>query len=221
MPRRATIAVFALAVLAGATGACSEEDGSPSTTTTSTATTVTTVGGDDALAAMALTASDLPPGFEASSDVDDTLTTFCANEDATAGLQASGREVRGFTRTSGGVSVIHLVLRFRDDGAATFVTQAGEILERCSGVPDVTGLAFEYDDLPTALDGIIAGASDTHVGRHGVSVGSGSLTVELAVFSRGDVGHLVAVLGLDLPRSDVDALAATAFAAVAARTSAG
>ena len=39
--------------------------------------------------------TDLPDGFAASPDVDDTLTAFCVNEDATTGLQASGRVVRG------------------------------------------------------------------------------------------------------------------------------
>ena len=204
-------------LLVSCVAACSDDPPSTTTTTTSTTSTTAPSAPDPALTALALAVTDLPDGFVASPDVDDTLTAFCVNEDATTGLQASARVVRGFTRSPAGASVIQLVFRFEEDGAATFVTQAGEIFDRCSGVPDITGLAFEYDELPPGLDAPIASVSDDHVGRYGVSVGSGSLAVELVVFRHGDVGQLVAVLGLDLPRPDLDALAGAAFAAAAAK----
>jgi hypothetical protein len=206
--RRPPRSVLVLAlVLVGAVGACSDD---ASSTSSSTSTTV-------ALADLGLVPADLPAGFTASADVDDTLTAFCANEDATAGLQASDREVHGFTRTAGGASVIQLVFRFKGDDATAFVAQAGAILERCSGVPDLTGLAFEYGAISPGLDDALAAATDTHVAKHGLSVGSGNLSLDLVVLQKGDVGQLVAVLGLDLPRSDLDALAAATFDAVAAK----
>jgi hypothetical protein len=206
-------------LLVGSLAACNDDDGSDTTSSpTTTASTTTTAGVDPSLAGHLLTSDDLPDGFTESPDVDDTVTSFCATEDAAAGLQASAREVRGFTRSAGGASVIQVVVRFRDDDASAFVAQASAILDRCSGVPDGTGLAFEYDSLPPDLEAVVAAASDALVGRHGVSVGSGNLTVDLIVFHRGDVGQLVAVLGLDLPRADLDALAAAAFGAVAAKS---
>lgn len=210
--RRPPRSVLLLAlVLVGAVGACTDDTSSTSTSTSSSTSTTL------ALADLGLVPADLPAGFTASSDVDDTITSFCANEDATAGLQASGREVHGFTRTAGGASIIQLVFRFKDDGATAFVAQAGAILERCSGVPDVTGLAFEYDAITTGVDDAVDTASDTHVAKHGASVGSGNLSLDLVVLQTGDVGQLVAVLGLDLSRADLDALAAATFDAVAAK----
>jgi hypothetical protein len=198
--------VLLLALLvAGAVGGCSDDD------TTGAGSTSNPVS----LAQLILDTADLPEGFTSSPDVDDTLTAFCVNEDAAAGLQASAREVRGFTRDPAGVSVIQLVFRFGDEGAATFVAQAGEILGRCSGVPDATGLAFEYEPLSEGVDDAVAEASDTHVGTYGASVGSGNLTLDLVVFERDGVGQLVAVLGLELPRADLDALATATFEAVA------
>ena len=205
--RRRPTCVLVLALVVASVGACSDD---ASSTPSSTSTTV-------ALVDLGLVPADLPDGFTASNDVDDTITQFCANEDATAGLQASEREVHGFTRTAGGASVIQLVFRFDDDGATAFVTQAGAILERCSGVPDLSGLAFEYGAISQGLDAAVADASDRHVAKYGVSVGSGNLALNLVVLQRGDVGQLVAVLGLDLPRADLDALAGTAFDAVAAK----
>lgn len=199
-------------VVVGSTTACSDDDAAGPTSTTAPAE------GD--LAALALEADDLPAGFAASGEVDDTITAFCVNEDAAAGLQASERVVRGFTRTPAGASVIQLLFRFDDDGAARFVTQAGAILDRCSGVPDVSGLAFEYEDLAAALEEPIAAASDDHVGRHGTSVGSGNLTIDVVVFRHGDIGQLVAVLGLELPRAQLDELAAAAFQAAATKAQA-
>ncbi|MGH9275643.1 MAG: hypothetical protein ACRDZU_13430 [Acidimicrobiales bacterium] len=214
MRRTAATPLLVLVVLlVGFVAACTDDDPATTTTTSTTASSAP----DPALEALALAASDLPAGFAASPEVDDTITAFCVNEDATAGLQASARVVRGFTRTPAGASVIQLVFRFKDDGATTFVTQANEILDRCSGVPDVTGLAFEYDALTAGLDDPIAAASETHIGRYGVSVGSGSLAVDLVVFQDGDIGQLVAVLGLDLPRAELDALASTAFTAAATK----
>lgn len=169
---------------------------------------------------LALEEADLPDGFSTSDTVDDTITAFCVNEDATAGLRASDRAVRGFTRSPAGASVIQLVFRFEDDGAARFVNQARAILERCNEVPDIGGLAFTYDELGTGLDEAVAAIADDHVGRHGTSVGSGDLTIDLLVFHHGDVGQLVAVLGLDLPRAELDDLARTAFEAAAAKAQA-
>lgn len=222
MHRTTAISILALASLVVMTTGCSSGDDAPSSTSTSSAptssTTATTAAGDDdpALAAMMLELDDLPEGFTPSPSIDDTITAFCAGEDATAGLQASAREVRGFTRSGGGASVIQLAFRFRDDGAATFVEQASGILERCSGVPDATGLAFDYDALDPAIE-TIAATADAHVGRHGINVGSQRLSVDVVVMQHDDVGQLVAVLGLDLPRADLDQLAAAAVTAATAR----
>lgn len=223
MRRPVATSLIALALLlAGVAAGCADDDGTTTTTTTADSTTApsttaTTLAVDAGLRALVLGPADLPPGFEPATDVDDTLTAFCANEDATAGLQASAREVRGFTNRVAGSSVIQLVFRFREDGAATFVTQAGAILDRCSGVPDVTGLAFEYEPIDPELDALVGAASDDHVGRYGVSVGSGNLTIEVIVLRRGDVGQLVAVLGVGVDRPALDVLATAVFAAVVSR----
>lgn len=215
MRRCAATCLIVLALLGGTTTGCTDdEDPAPASTTTTSAAPAD----DPELEGLALSAADLPAGFGPSPDVDDTITSFCANEDAAAGLRASGRMVRGFTREGGGASVIQLAFRFEDDGAATFVAQAGEILERCSGVPDGTGLAFEYQALAPELDARIADGTDAHAGRYGTSVGSGNLTVDLVAFARGDVAQLVAVLGLQQPRADLDALARTAFEAALAKS---
>ncbi len=216
MRRSAATCLIVLALLGGSAAGCTDDDPKPDpTTTTTTAAAPTTTGPptgqDPALEARALAVGDLPPGFVASADVDDTITSFCANEDAAAGLRASARTVRGFKQAEGGASVIQLAFRFEDDGAATFVAQAAEILDRCSGVPDATGLAFEYEPLAPELDALAGASTDGHTGRYGASVGSGNLTVDLVVFSVGDVAQLVAVLGLQQPRAELDALAATAF----------
>jgi len=206
-----------LVLLLGAS-ACSEDDDGPSTTTSGpTTSSSVSIPQDPTLTPLAIEVGDLPTGFAPAADVDDTITAFCAGEDATAGLRASGRALTGFTRDPAGASVIHLVFRFEDDGAGRFVEQAGVILDRCGGVPDASGLAFEYEPATAALDALVGPGTDAHVTRHGVSAGSGSLVIDVAVFHRGDVGELVAVLGLDLPRDEVDALAAAAFAAAVAR----
>ncbi|MDP1819441.1 MAG: hypothetical protein Q8K58_06035 [Acidimicrobiales bacterium] len=213
---RAVLAGLLLLVVA-----CSDDDhGAPSSSSTAPTTTSVSIPQDPSLAGLALAASDLPAGFSPAADVDDTITAFCAGEDATAGLQASGRALIGFTRAPAGASVIQLVFRFRDGGAAEFVRQSRAILDRCSGVPDVTGLAFTYEAVPPALDEVVAAGTDDHVTRHGVSAGSGSLRIDLAVFHRGGIGQLVAVLGLDLPREEVGALATEAFTAAVGRLAA-
>jgi hypothetical protein len=215
MHRRTPSLVAVLLAIGALTTACNGDD-EPAPSTTTEASTSTTAA-DAELAAHLLAVGDLPSGFEVAAEVDDTITTFCANEDATAGLRASAREVRGFTRTGGGASVLQVAIRFDDDGAARFVDQAGAILDRCSEVPDVTGLAFTYEPLAAGLDAPFAGRADALVGRYGVNVGSGQLSIDLVVLRTGDVGQLVAVLGLDVQRQDLDALAAAAFEAVAKR----
>ena len=215
MHRRTPSLVAVLLAIGALTTACNGDD-EPAPSTTTEASTSTTAA-DAELAAHLLAVGDLPSGFEVAAEVDDTITTFCANEDATAGLRASAREVRGFTRTGGGASVLQVAIRFDDDGAARFVDQASAILDRCSEVPDVTGLAFTYEPLAAGLDAPFAGRADALVGRYGVNVGSGQLSIDLVVLRTGDVGQLVAVLGLDVQRQDLDALAAAAFEAVAKR----
>lgn len=192
--------------------ACSDDDGA---TDPGTPTTVEAGAAQDPeLVALLVAADDLPEGFGPSEDVDDTVTSFCANEDAAAGLRASGRAIAGFTRQPAGASVIHLVFRFRDDDAARFVQQATDILGRCSNVPDAGGLAFEYSPPSDAIEQAMTG-TDAHVARHGTSVGSGSLAVSIAVFHQGDLGHLVAVLAVDTDRPEVDDLALAAVQAAA------
>lgn len=206
-----------LALLALLATACAGDDAAPPVSSAAS-TSSTAPGADQAsLDALLIDPTELPGDFTASPSVDDTITAFCAGEDATAGLQATGRAVRGLSRAGGGASIIQLVFRFRAGDAAAFVDQAGAILERCSGVPDATGLAFEYEALHPTVESPIAEASDAHVGRYGVNVGSGSLSIDLVVMRHGDVGQLVAVLGLDTPRPVLDELAAKAFAAAAAR----
>jgi hypothetical protein len=221
---RHPIAVCAILLTATTlTGACSGDDGgrAAGTTTTSPSSTLTTIASQDpTLAPLLVTVADLGTGYAASDNVADTITAFCAGEDATAGLQARGRAITGFTRTPPGASVIHVVFQFEDDGAAAFVRQATEILQRCSGVPDATGLAFEYGDPAANLVTLLAAGTDASVTRHGVSVGSGSLQSSVAVFHRGDIGELVAVLAVDQPRALVDALATTAFTAAVAHLTA-
>lgn len=186
-----------------------------------TSTTGLEVEDDPSLVGHLLDAESVPEGFESSSDeVDDTVTAFCAGEDATAGLSASGRAAAGFTRTPPGASIIQLVFRFEDGGAAEFVAAAEAILSRCSEVPDMTGLAFTYEPVTPEVAATLAGA-DASASRHGTSVGSESLTIDVAVLQHGDVGQLVAVLGLDLPRAELDELARQTFTAAMARAPGG
>ena len=215
--RHRIVLVLLTAVLAA--GACSddgaEEPDVPTTTTATPEASTSTVAEDPELSALLLTLDDLPGEFTANEDVGDTVTSFCANEDAAAGLQASGRAIAGFRRTPAGVSVLQVVFRFRDDGAATFVRQADEILERCDSVPDISGLAFDYEDAPAdllaALDGDAATAST------GVSIGSGNLRSVVGVVQHGDLGSLVAVLAVDTDPAVLADLARAAFTAASAR----
>ncbi|MEQ1785864.1 MAG: hypothetical protein ABL966_02335 [Acidimicrobiales bacterium] len=216
MSRRAGAAA-GLALLALVACACtSDADPVATTTSSSTVSTSTTLPGDADLEGRLIAAADLPAGFAPDADVDDTITAFCAGQDAAAGLQASARSIVGFTRTPPGASVIQLAFRFDDDGAALFVEQAEALLTSCSDVPDATGLAFTYEavtaPVAAALDGVEASAS-----RYGVSVGSGTLTLDVAVLQQGDLGTLVAVLGLDQPRDALDELAVAAFTAAVER----
>jgi hypothetical protein len=196
--------------------ACSDDDGGDSTTTSSDTTSSTIAPDDPSLEPLLLTADDLPDGFTPTEDVADTVTTFCANQDAAAGLRADGRAIVGFQRDPAGASVIEVVFRFEDDGAATFVEQAKELLTSCSEVPDATGLAFAYEPLSEPVAASLTGA-DTAASAFGTSAGAGNLTVEIAALQQDDVGALVAVLGLDQPRAELDALATTAFDAAVAK----
>ena len=216
MRRRRARALVPLAIVVGLLGCTDDGEADPTTTTTATTGPTDTIAPDDPeLAARLLTASDLPEGFTPTDDLADTITTFCAGQDATAGLAAEGRAIVGFTRTPPGASVIEVVFRFEGDGAAQLVAQADELLTSCSGVPDATGLAFTYEPLSEPV-GVALTEADAAAGRYGVSVGSEALTVEVAVVRRGDLGALIAVLGLEEERADLDALAQTAFEAAIA-----
>jgi hypothetical protein len=197
--------------------ACSDDDGDRGDTATSTTTEPSIPPDDPQLEPLLITAADLPGSYAAVEDVGDTVTTFCAGEDATAGLQASGRAIVGFNRTTPGASVIHVVFRFREGDGPRFVQQAGEVLDRCSAVPDLRGLAFRYEPVTAPLEATLIG-TDQHVARFGISVGSESFTEQIAVFRHGEMAQLIAVLGVDLPRADLDALATAAVGAATARS---
>jgi len=208
---------FAVAAsLLFAVAGCSDDDDADTTTTTTRASTSTIAPDDPTLEPLLLTADDLTEGFAPTEDVAETVTTFCAGQDAAAGLRADGRAIVAFTRTPAGASVIEVVFRFEDDGAQAFVDQAAELLRSCSDVPDATGLAFTYEPLTDDVVDALADA-DHSASAFGTSVGAGNLTVEIAALAAGDVGALVAVLGLDEPRADLDELAATAFQSATAR----
>lgn len=217
--RRGAAAGLALLVLIPLACTSDNDPGAGSTSSTSsstTASTTTTVPADVDLEARLVAAADLPAGFAPDADVDDTITAFCAGQDAAAGLQASDRAIVGFTRTPPGASVIQLAFRFDGDGAARFVEQAEALLTSCSDVPDATGLAFTYEAVTAPVAGALEGV-DSATSRYGVSVGSGTLTLDVAVLQQGDLGTLVAVLGLDQPRGALDELAVAAFTAAVER----
>lgn len=213
-PRLGRALVGAALALVSVT-ACSD-DGQPSAATTTTEAPGTIVPADPALEALLLTEADLPDGFAATPSVDDTITSFCVGQDATSGLSANARASTGFSRTPAGASVIELVFRFDDEGAARFVTQAGELLRTCNEIPDASGLAFSYEPVSPGVAEPLEGADSARSG-YGTSVGSGNLTVQIAVVQVGDVGALVAVLGVDTPRAASDELAAAVFGAAIAR----
>lgn len=215
-PPSRIVALLTTAVLLAA--ACSDDDtgtGDPSSTSSTTEASIPP--DDPELEPLLIAAADLPGSYEAVEAVGDTVTTFCAGEDATAGLKASGRAVVGFNRTTPGASVIQLVFRFRDGDGPRFVQQAEEVLQRCSAVPDLGGLAFTYEPAAAPIEAALA-RTEAHVARFGVSVGSEAFTEQIAVFRHGEVAQLIAVLGADLPRADLDALAIAAFAAAASRS---
>lgn len=222
MARRSLAAVAAAALLA-TTMACSDDDEPGATTDPTrqasgptTSSTADEESAGEAVDDRLLTVEDLPPGFEQADEVDDTITSFCVSEDATAGLSASARAATAFARQPQGMSVVQLVFRFEDGGANRFVEQADAILERCQEVPDFSGLAFSYEpvsaDVAAALE-----RSDSSTARFGTSVGSEELLLDVAVFAHGDVAQLVAVLGVGLPREELDTVAAQVFEAATAR----
>ena len=209
--------LLVVALLIGS-AACSDDSPSTASTTTSptSSTSLPPAANDPALRPRLVLAEDLPAGFATSPKVDDTVTTFCIGEDAAAGLQASARALVAYTRTPPGASVIHLVFRFRDGDATKFVDQATAILGRCNNVPDATGLAFAYEPASAELEAVLAG-TEGHVASYGTSAGSGVLTINVAVFRRGDLGELVAVLTKDEGRDATDGLALAAYTAAVAR----
>jgi hypothetical protein len=212
-----------VAALVGALGACSDDAGddpAPASSPTSTPpaeSSTTTVADDAALEPSLVTVDDLPAGFVPDADVNDTITAFCAGQDAAAGLQASGRAIVGFSRDPAGASVIHLVLRFEPADAAAFVTAAEDLLTSCSDIPDATGLAFTYEAVSAQVAATL-GDTEASASRYGVSVGAGNLTVNIGVFQAGEEAHLIAVLGLDESREDLDDLAKQTFEAAVARS---
>ena len=216
-PTALALAVTAVVALT----ACSDDD-DPATSTTTTEGTTTTLAADEALAGLLIAGTDLPAGFVESDAVDDTITSFCVGADATAGLEASGRAARGFARDGGGASVIQLAFRFRGDDAAAFVAQAEDALTQCHDVPTAaSGLAFAYEPLTPSVAAALGPLAEGAAARYGVSAGAGNLTLDVAVVHTGDIGMLLAVLGLDQPRADLDALATSVFAAAAARAQQG
>lgn len=220
MRRPTTLRAIALVLVLLITVACSDDGGSAGTTTSSSTAgdggSSTSTTADPALVPFLLTTTDLPGTFHAASGVDDTVTTFCAGQDAAARLHASARALVGYTRDPAGASVIQLVFRFRADDATGFVEQARDAFDSCSDVPDIQGLAFAYEASTPSVDAVFD-ATDGHVTRYGTSAGSGSLHVETAVFRRGDIAQLVAVLVVNGTRADLDALATSAFTAAVGR----
>jgi hypothetical protein len=163
-----------------------------------------------------LEAGDLPGDYvDSSADVADTITTICAGQDATAGLRATGRAVAGFRREPPGVSVVQVALELPEGDARAFVEAARRLLGTCDGVPDpASALAFVYEPVEEGVDELLATATDDHVARRGVSVGSEAFVIDLAFFRVGDLAQLVAVLGLDEP---LDGLLETTLQAALAR----
>ena len=76
------------------------------------------------------------------------------------------------------------------------VTKAEELIASCSEVPDATGLAFTYEPLSEPVAATLDDA-DSSTGAVGTSVGSGNLTVEIAVVQHGDLGAWFSVLLVD------------------------
>ena len=207
--RRRRLGAVAAGVVAALLASCTSADGPRS------AATAPATAAPAPLEGVLLTAADLPDGFEPAAG-DDTITTFCAGQDAAAGLRATDRQVAAFARQPSGASVIQVVLRLEADGAQRFVEQAGELLQSCSEIPDAAGLAFAYEPVSEPVATALEAVPGT-VSGYGTSVGSGSLTVQVAAARRGEVAVLVAVLGVDQPRAELDALAVEVFDAALAR----
>lgn len=210
---------MALLAVVATTAACSDDGGSGPTTTATVDATTTSLGTDPALEAMLLEPADLPPGFTAETGDGgaETVTTFCIGEDAAAGLRASARALVRMRRDPVGVALLQLIFRFTGDGAGTFVQQADDIFDRCNEVPDAQGLAFSYGPAGAGIDEALSGVDDFTT-RFGSSVGSGSFSENIAVFRRGDIAQLVAVLAVDTARQEVDALTETVVRAALARS---
>jgi hypothetical protein len=212
--------VLLVLVLLVAVAACSDDGGSSSTTSSSSDTSSggssTSTTADPALVPLLLTPADLTGTFSPAAGVDNTITTFCAGQDAAARLHASARALVGYTRDPAGASVIQLVFRFRSGDAETFVEQARTALDQCSNVPDIQGLAFAYEATTPSVDALFDG-TDGHVTRYGTSAGSEALHVETAVFRHGDTAELVAVLVVNGTRDEIDALATSTFTAAVRR----
>ncbi len=194
-------------------GACSGDDGDADVVEPAP-TTSSTVANDPELTDLLVAADQLPGTFVPVEEVGDTVPTFCVGQDPTAGLRASARAVAGYARQPAGVSVLQLLFRFEDDGAAAFVEQAGAVIDACNEVPDLNGLAFTYRDAPAAATAALAGL-DAAVTADGVSVGSGALRSIVGVFHRGDLGGMVAVLAAGDSGPDAEAAAVAAFRAAA------
>lgn len=183
----------AVAVLLGAVGC--NGDGSESAQTTTTPSPSTTTESAPLDAAL-VTAADLPGTFVVEPEADPTVTTICAGQDAAQGLTASARAVVQLRREPAGASVVQLVIRFEDDGAVRFVDRARELLGGCENVPDLAGLAFEYEPPPGEIEALLDRGSDDHVAQRMRSVGSGNYVIDLAIFRVGNVGELVASLAV-------------------------
>jgi hypothetical protein len=212
--RRLLPALLALGLVLGA---CSGDDSDPAEPEP---TTTSTVANDPGLAGLLLGADELPGTFVPVEEVGDTVPTFCVGQDPTAGLRASARAVAGYAREPAGVSVLQLLFRFDDDGAATFVEQARAVIDACHEVPDLNGLAFTYRDAPAGAVAALAGL-DASVTADGVSVGSGALRSIVGVFQRGDLGGMVAVLAAGDSGPDAEAVAVAAFTAAAENLTSG
>lgn len=209
---RAAAALLVLVVVGGCSH--SHKDASSKGTTSTTATSVVPDVQDAALQATQVQASDLPVGFIEDTSSNNTVTSFCVNEDAAQGLHASARAYVGFGHAPFGV--LELTFRFKDGDAARFVAQADQMLSTCSGVPNIQGEAYTYEPVGAAVEASLAG-TDSHAVRFGTSVGSGALTEEVAFFHKGDIGVLIAAVSVSQPRATTDALAITAFAAAVRR----
>ena len=213
------LAVLLVPVLLAVVGCSTHRRPVPASTTTSS--TRLPSRNDPALQPTLLAATDLPAGLLGGHRAPTTRSRPSApGRTPWPGLQATARAYIAFTRTPSGVGIVHLVFRFRKGDGTKFVDQAKSILSSCSNVPDIHGLAFTYEASAPAIDAAMAGTDD-FVSRHGTSVGRGNLGEDVAMFRRGDLGELVAVLTNTLPRDQTDAMALAAVTAAVRRAPAG